>query len=541
MFFLKNQPARNFCYATFGLFVFIIGCNIQDIDLDNFEVENFQSELAIPIGTTTYTMREFIENISDPDLLLEDAETTELILIYRDTANYALSSEIFDVQNISNTSIVNLPDTPDNGMTRTVSVTLPFSQTYESVKGEVIDSVFHAVTSSLTVDLVSTSTLSIAYDLELVNTTNVNTGTAVQFSGTLSGGGEMSHDQGLANHKTTFTEVVGENHFNVNLTVHITLSAGQSLSNDQISVTIGFLDQDFIIAFGKLGQDTVSITSESIDISFFDDLGVYGLEFISPEISFDFRNSFGIPIGIGLGGVYSEEKDGTRTYLTGDIVATPPVIEGSSVEAPVTGEIQQTTININSSNSTLQKLWATSPLILGFDVKGFTNPYDPTTLNFVTDTSSITSYTEVAIPMEVRLIDVQHTVDFDLDESEEFNEVDSLILRIITMNKFPFSATMDMFILDAEEDILYSVLENRVLDIPLLNMDRTVIRPKMSIDDVPFDKTGIDALNNGEKIRVTFTMNSPKSTTVEDVFVKLLATAKLEITLATRVLFDTKL
>ena len=529
---------RDFRYAALGMFLLLIGCNIQDIDLDNVKIARIQPEFAVPFGTASYTMRELIEDASDQNQdIMEDSDTGEIRLIFFDTATYTFSPDIFDVPNVSSVSNVNLPDSPDNGMTRTVNVTIPFFQTYESADGEIIDSVFHATTSSLTVELVSTSLLDIDYDLELENTTDVNAGVAVLFSGTLSGGAVMNHSQGLANHKTIFTEVAGENNYNVNLTVDITLSPGQSLTSDQISVTINFLDQDFIIAFGKLGQDTVDIAGESINIAFFDDLGVDGLEFDDPEITFDFRSSFGMPIGVGFGGVHGLEDDGTSTFLAGAIVNTPPVIGGASTEHPVTGDIQQTTIVINPSNSSIRDVLATSPTQLVFDVQGFTNPFDPSILNFVTDTSSITSFIELEMPLAIRMMDVQHTHDFDIAGTLNLKDADSISLRVITVNELPFAVTMDMHILDAAEDTLYTVLERQALDVPF-QKNGIILEPKTSIDDIPFDADGIEALNSGETIRVIFTMNTPESLTSEDLFVKLLATAKLDVTLAARFKID---
>ena len=529
---------RNLRYALLGVILLLIGCNIQDLDFTNIEVENLQSEIAVPFGTASYTMRELIEDISDAELeLVEDPVTAELMLIYRDTASYSFTSEIFDVPNNSENSILPLNDASGP---LSFSQSIPFTQPYISQDGEVIDSVFHETTASVNIQLTTTTPFDINYTLELSNTTNVNTDAPMTFVGTISSG-SSSDNQSLSDHKTVLTEVSGENIADFVLNITANLAGGESFSGDQISVNIEFLNQDFIVAFGKLGQDTVAIAGETIDIAFFDDIGVDGLEFGNPEITFDFRSSFGIPIGVGFGGMYGEESDGTRTYLGGSVVGTPPVIASASVENPVTGTPVQSIISLNSSNSTLRNLLATSPSTLGFDIEGFTNPYDQSILNFVTDTSSIRSYIEMTMPMEVRLTDVTHNLDFDLGGGVDFSQADSLSLRVITVNELPFSATMDMYIVTAAEDTLYTVLENQALDIPFLNFDRTVREPKTSIEDIPFGKTGIDALNNGDKIRIVIRMNSPESQTAEDIFVKLLATAKLEISLAARGIIDVKL
>jgi len=530
---------RNLRYALLGVILLLIGCNIQDLDFTNIEVENLQSEIAVPFGTASYTMRELIEDISDAELeLVEDPVTAELMLIYRDTASYTFTSDIFDVPNNSENSILSQNDAVGP---LSFSQSIPFTQPYVSQDGEIIDSVFHETNASVNIQLTTTTPFDINYTLELSNTTNVNTDAPMTFVGTISAGTSSPTPQFLTDHKTVLTEIGGENVADFVLNITANLAGGESFNSDQISVNIEFLDQDFIVAFGKLGQDTVAISEETIDIAFFDDIGVDGLEFGSPEITFDFRSSFGIPIGVGFGGLYGEESDGTRTYLGGSVVSAPPVIASASLENPVTGAPVQSIISLNSSNSTLRDLLATSPSTLGFDIQGFTNPYDQSILNFVTDTSSIRSYIEMTMPMEVRLTDVTHNLDFDLGGGVDFSQADSLSLRVITVNELPFSATMDMYIVTAAEDTLYTVLENQALDIPFLNFDRTVREPKTSIEDIPFGKTGIDALNNGDKIRIVIRMNSPESQTAEDIFVKLLATAKLEISLAARGIIDVKL
>ena len=62
-----------------------------------------------------------------------------------------------------------------------------------------------------------------------------------------------------------------------------------------------------------------------------------------------------------------------------------------------------------------------------------------------------------------------------------------------------------------------------------------------SIDDIPLSAAGIDALYNGTTIRVVVSMNSPESQTSEQIFVKLLANAKLDVTLGARGIITEKL
>ncbi len=141
----------------------------------------------------------------------------------------------------------------------------------------------------------------------------------------------------------------------------------------------------------------------------------------------------------------------------------------------------------------------------------------------------------------VRFTDHVHNLTFDIGSGLDFRELDSLVLRIISENGWPFSGIMDMYIVNDTEDTLYSAVSIQVLDIPFLNQDRTVREPKTSIDDIHFGEEGLTALAIGDKIRLAVTMNSPESKTAEDIFVILLAEAELEVTLAARGIINKKI
>jgi len=534
--FLTFRPVRKFGIIT--ILGILVACNIQDVDFDNLQVEDIKLDVAVPFGSATYTMRELIEDFSDSDVeLIEDPETAEMRLIYRDSSSYTFNPEILDIQDVVNTNNLSLNDVTGPG---TVNQSIPFTQVYEPVDGETLDSVFHDSGANLTATIESTSDVTLNYDLELSSTVNVNTGNPITFSGTTSSTVPGTHSQSLENHKTFFTEVGDQNTLFFNIDISGTLTAAESLNNDEITVTVEYLNQEYIIAFGKFGQDTVSVSNESLEINFFEGFGDEGLDFGNPSITFDFRNSFGMPYAVGLGGLYGEEEDGSRTLLQGEVVDNPPVIAGSPTDAPVTGEVTQTTVVVDRTNSSIQQLFATSPATLGFNLQGFTNPNDDTQLNFVTDTSTVRGFIEVEIPMEVRMTNVTRELEYDIAGTTDFDEADSLAIRVVTVNELPFGADMDMFIMEGS-DTLYQALNNKVIEQPFLNIDRTVREPKVGVEDVPVGPDGVAAINQGDRILVVLTINTPESLTSEQIFVKLLATAKLEVTLGARGIITTKL
>lgn len=527
---------RNFVYAAILLGLFLFGCNISDLDFKNLKLERITSDIAVPFGTASYSMRELLEDASNSELdLEEDPETGELRLIYRDTASYTFTSDIFEVSDPTESSMVPFFAPVSAGSQQ---VTESFTQTYESVDGEVIDSVFHADNAQVRVTVSSPAGFDLDYELELASTLNVNTENSLSITSVVGAGGTDVQTRSLADHKTLLREVAGQNEYDVNLT--LTLDPGESINGD-LEVTIEFLDQDFIVVFGKLGQDTVSVSNQTMNIGFFDGLELDGVIFGGAELRFDFRSSFGLPIAMGFKGIYSEDVDGNQTFLTGGIVSKPPVVASSPTNHPVTGEVTQTLINVTTFNSNLEDLLSTSPTLLGFDIQGFTNAYDENALNFVTDTSTVRSYMELELPMEVSMTNVIKEIDFDIAGGLDFNEVDSMALRLVTVNELPFAGVMDLLILNNNGDTLFIAMENEALDQPFLNIDGTVREPKTNIEDIPLGAAGIEALANGTTLKLVISMNSPATQTSQDIYVKLLANAELEVTLGARAIIDTSL
>lgn len=516
----------------------LIGCNISDLDFDNLKVDKLRSDLAVPFGTAAYTFQELLEDL-DPNENYEVDETTgEIRFIYDRSISYTFSTDLFEIQDNSESTDLDINDA-SGPIAFTQSIN--FQQTYESQEGEVIDSVYHAASAGVRITVSSTSTNTIDYTLTLNDTRDVNTDVPLVFMGTISGGADQQN-QGLGGYKTTLNEVAGFNEYDMTLDISANLGAGEDFTNNEISVQIEFLTQDFEILFGKLGRDTVDFTTETVDIDFFDNFGQDGIEFGGATMTFDVTSSFGVPIGLGLGGVYGEESDGTQTFLTGSVLNNPPLIASANLNTTtLQPEAVQSILEVNSRNSSLGRLLGTSPSTFGITVQGITNTQNTNASNFITQDAQIDADIQLEIPLEVSLRDVVYTLDFDISGGVDLTDIDSLELRMITLNELPFNATMDMFIMTSSEDTLYQVFDNRALDQPFLNFDRTVREPKIAVEDIPIGAAGTEALNGADLIRIVVTMNSPETQTSEEIYVKLLATARLEVTLGARGILDVDL
>ncbi|REE00408.1 hypothetical protein [Marinoscillum furvescens] len=509
----------------------LLGCNIGDLDIDNLKGPTLNSRVAVPIGEVTYTMRELLDELGDEQLGLQEDSASLLQISYFDTATFSAAGDIISINDVSNSASIDIPAIPASLDSRQEVIDTVFTFVYPASENEDLDSIFYNE-GNLLLNINSNVSSELAYSLDISNTRLVSSGDPVNFTGNLSSFGSESQSQTLAGHKTDLLFENGTNTFQVAARFTIFLSPGASTSpGESISMTITYADQSFNLLYGKFGQDTLDVGDEELDIGFFKDLGDKGLKFGNPRIKFNFDNTFGLPLGVlfnRMYGVDSTSRGYDTTFLTGDVAERPQLIAGSV--AP--GVDATSTILLDRNNSSLQDFLAGSPQSLGFDLRAIANPEDGSVSNFVMDSSRITTFIEITLPMELALDDAVQNVSFDLGSGLKFDEADSVTIRIVSENELPLSADVLLSIVDENDSTLYTAQEAQVLQAPFLDQSGGLDRVRQLTTDIPVSKQGIEALGNGKKMKLALIMNTPKGAGTNDFFVKILADYALNVKVA---------
>ncbi len=504
----------------------IAACNTGDLDFENVEVQPITGVFAFPLGEATYIMRDIIEKQTGDSLDLQEDSTSLYILSYFDTINYSAPNDFVQIDDITeNGSITSIPAV--TGPT-TFTLNRSFTFLYDPANGEQLDSIFYQ-TGDLSFTTTSDINGDVAYTYTVENTVNTNSNVPISISGNIaSPGGTETINRSLLNHKTLLADASGDNVFTVNVDLSITLGGTQFTDGSEtFSFDFTFANQTFSLIYGKFGQDMVQVGDQSIELDFFTQAIREGVTFGNPSMSFEFRNSFGIPIGIDFSSLRGEDVNGgNQIFLAGDVVRNPPVIAGSDVNSPgpnTPGETVQTAVEINRSNSNIIQLFGSSPERLVFNVAGNSNPEDASALNYLQPTSEITAIVGVEVPMEVQFVNLQETGTFGLDDGLDLENVDSAFLRVVTINELPFSATVKIEIKDADSVTLYTAPEELVLNAPFINVSGEVTDPSGATADIPLSQEGVDALLNAAFVQITLTLNTPESQTSREIYVKILA------------------
>ena len=535
-------------------FVFIIisaslfaSCNTGELEFDNLEVSPIRGTFSFPLGDANYVMRDLLGNQTGDSLSFQEDSTSLFTLLYYDTITYSAPDDIVQIDDINfSGGISNMPMASGPG---TVNLIEDFQTTYDPQNDEELDSIFYE-SGDLTITTTSTIPADLSYTFTFPNTTNVNTGTPISITGDISGGGTDMQTRSLIGHKTVLTEPDGSNTFTVSLNAVVTLTAGQSLAGTEtLSFDLTYGNQTFALIYGKFGRDTIQVGNQSIEVDFFTQTEREGITFGNPSISFDFRNTFGVPIGMDFASVTGDDgAGGNQTFLTGDIVNNDPVIAGSGLNTPTTttpGETAQTIVEINRDNSNLVNLLSQSPQRLVFEVAGISNPESLTEANYLQPTSSISAFVTVAIPMEIQLENFQETGSFGLGDGLDLTNIDSAFIRLVTNNELPFNGTVNLEVQDADSVALFPISDTTdpafsqeqldrftnipVIKAPLININGEVTDPSGETEDIALTQQEVELMQNAARVVITMTLNTPESQTSRDIFVKVLADYTLSL------------
>ncbi|MDH5608847.1 MAG: lipoprotein [Cyclobacteriaceae bacterium] len=523
----------------FGLLLLLTGCNINELDFKDIQKPPIRSIVALPLGEFTYTLRELIDEIGDSTLVIEeDPETTLLSLVYTDNFSYTSTSDLISIPNISGTGTVAIPSVATPApVNSTLSITpTTFSLFYSATNGERITQVNHD-----TGDLVVTVSSGIAsqIDFSLIMPNSVNAANApISFSGSVTNTAPFTAIKSLQGYISSFAQSGTNNSYDVVFSGTINILQGQTIApGQQVTITVAFQNQTFQVIYGYFGQDTVQISNQMMNFGFFDQLGGNAsIEFQNPQINLTFQNEIGIPLGVNYGGIYGMKTNDTTglidyTYLGGAITSAFQVINAPGMDQ--VGQSVVTQHSINGGNSTLNKVLGNNPESIGLSITGVSNPGGAGTENFfVPGGSTITADLEVRIPMAMKLINLERSQDFDLGGGVKLDVVDSVVMRVVTVNLLPFSTYLDLQLLDANDSILHEVLDTKVMATPFLNIKYIANEPEVNVADIPLSSAGILALNSASKVRLAMRLRTPETLNSQEIYPKFLARYYLTVKLS---------
>ncbi len=485
--------------------------------VNDIEEIKWSPNLALPLTNGSFTIAEFADELSGENFATTTRDDGLVVFIYSQDKVFSTSAEeliVIDDENYTATlkpAEISIPELPISGSITQVeyhqfSVSSPQGdKLYSAIfKGGILD-------ISLSGDFPASGELLITFDAITREGNPLETSFEWSYDGSNNQQFERSID--LKDFEIDFSDQGNTfNYFKFTTTIILNYE-GQAISvGNGLEFILDVKSMKFSKAMATVGERTLASEMDVFTLNFIDELKRGYYYFDEPSISFNFRNSFGIPLQIAVKSlVASSEKQGDLA-LTGDVINIPQSISYPSIDQ--IGESVETNFLINHENSNLPDILAWQPNTITYNFEGTVNAGNNSDIHFVLDTSRITAGVQLELPMIGRFRNLTFTERYDFDGSIA-EKVESALFRLTTTNGFPINADIQLYFLTDTGVLIDSLItdDRRLLAAGLIDADGKVTEATTKEIDVIIQNDRLTALSNASRIRLRATLNTPVNDT----------------------------
>jgi hypothetical protein len=289
------------------------------------------------------------------------------------------------------------------------------------------------------------------------------------------------------------------NDLTVDYKIQVTGSVNPASATENLVVDGTFQNLKFRSVFGYFGNQPYSSASDTLPFNFFNTHpGIGNFTLADPKIKVSLINSIGIPVHATIPSFMASSQGASYTINSGIPNPLP-------VFSPTVSQIGQSltgSFELNNSNSNLVSVISHLPDYFIYMVGVQTNPDGNISQNFITDTSSLSIYASVELPLYGSAMDfvITDTTDFKIDN---IDRIESLALRTCFTNGFPVDMQVQVYFTDENFHVLDSLITNdsRVLESAAINMATgKTTAATVKTTDILFDQQHIQRIQHAKKI-----------------------------------------
>ncbi len=514
----------------------IQACDLSYLDKD---IEDFNTEasFAIAVGNITYTVGELFNEIDAESVEIKENNEGIVSFVYLDTLASVTAVNAIEIPDQSFPSQDYNPgiDIPSPGSLINETLILdqipPFAFLLSGSNGEEFDEiVFSDGNLQLTVQSTFTD-VDIDLTLTLNSLKSKTDDTSYEVTTSINGTASEIIDVDLTDFWADLTDDGngGSTTNTLVLTVSgsIDLEVGDTIKPEQkLSFSLGMTNLQFEAIYGDLKNQTINSESLTIDFDVFDDFGTGTLLFADPTLRLIVDNSFGFPLGIDFGNIAASNASETK-FLMGAITDTPQIINSPTLAQE--GQTVRDFITIENTNSNIDDLLALKPSQFTVDISATSNPNSDSNQNFSLNTSALSAYVEVNMPLDVVFENIEFEHELDNINGADFEDLGETTLNIHTINTIPLGGTLEMVFYN-DNSIVHTT--TKLVVFAAAPVDTNGISTGATENTASFDIKG-DEIKTATRAVLKLKMNTANASSNSPV--KLLAANTLDISITTDV------
>jgi hypothetical protein len=488
------------------LIALLWGCHKDKFETDRLAESSYQPEIAAPVINSDLGVYDIMAHTDSSEVQVDDSNG--LVSLVYDGRMYSFEAD--SLVNIPNQDpgpySFNVPSSGDSyNRTATIDAGDPKNE---------IDSL-HLKGGRLNFDI-STDMGVDNIEVRIPGLRDANGNTFAK-NFTANGASNISKSYSLQGYRWDLTD--GGSSTN---TVRFDLTIENPNSSGQVDIDPSIKDLAYEAAFGDFGDQQIAFEQDSIVLRVFKNSrpGVFQLN--ESMLQLDIENSFGFPVGINVDTLRAIDlKTGNVSPI--NYSGTNPFI----IDAPSISDIGSSAYTkwlIDSTNSDISTVVNSTPKYIHHAVSGGSNPSSSGHDDFITDQSRVRIRSKLKMPLvgyahSWSLVD---TVQMDIGE-ERFKNVQEVLVRTLIDNGFPFSTDVQLYMADADTNVIDSVYKDRKRQIRSASVDDNgkVTSPTTRMTSVTVDGDRKQNLLDSEHLIIeakarTYEAHSQKEVSIYD-------------------------
>ena len=506
-------------FAFLVLTAFVLTSCIQEISnkIDDIESLTWNPTLAVPLTTGDFTIDDFADSFSGDDFFIDAADDGLVIFKYSQDQIFSKTAEEMvgiDDENYATTIVLDpgvIADFPISGAaskseTHHLEILTPEGDLLHSavLKGG-------QLMIALSADFPASGSLSLTFNSLVSETGPLST----TFSWTYTGSGNQQFERALDLNgvEADFTSggtTTNEIEFLIDLRLNY---EGQPVTTAMgVDLDLSAQSLKFSQVLGVFATRSIASEQDAMDLSFVEALDGGSYYFDEPKVTFEFSNSFGVPMDVTVDHMIGHSDARGDLALTGDMIGTPIAIFYPDMSQ--VGQAKEFSIIVDHENSNVPALFAWQPNTIDYQYEAIINPSSTGDVRFVLDTSKISADVSLELPLYGRFRGLTLVEEYDFDGAA-FEELDNALFKLTTVNGFPIDADVQVYFKNEAGIFIDSLIydDRNLLDAGITDASGKVDAPTTKEIDIAVDQDRLSEIAQASGLVLMATLNTPENET----------------------------
>lgn len=494
--------------------VLLMSCSAEFFDnLDKIGSANWNPEIGLPIASGTFTIEDYVNAVSGDVTVSQDADGVVVFEYTGDEIKSDMAEDMIDIPDQTFDKEINI----GAGLAAGLPVNLIITQSYDydfTVEPEVgsndlLDSMLF---KSGMLNMNINGDFPVSGQIDIIFSSIKSGGQTLSRTFTWthnpSNPGQSFIDNiDLSEAFIDFTNsgtTTNDFSFHVDLTLNY---EGQAISNaNSLSIGLVLSNPMFRIVYGKFAQREFVTDEQSVMLGILENVDADGFYLDNPQIDFNFRSSFGLPVLGKLSSLVATNSSGETLPFTGSIITNTTSVESPTIDD--IGSFVETTISINRDNSNIADVIAFLPTELSYQFEGSVEPQSPSIEQFVLDTSRVIGSYTIKLPLSGHVEEFGSSQEFDFDGSD-LDVLKQTKIVLHTINGLPLTVGVELVFLDINDAPIYTMFSGtNFLNPGTIDANGFVISKTESTVEAEITAEEIVKLQSTQKIRMVSILNT---------------------------------